>query len=52
MEDTPHAGGVMVVQVINVDAADGHTLWEEGLGFLDAHGPPQRTAWHLFAVRP
>ncbi|XFC38913.1 hypothetical protein ACEF39_001923 [Stenotrophomonas indicatrix] len=52
VEDTPHAGGVMVVQVINVDATDGHTLWEEGLGFMDAHGPPQRTAWHLFGVRP
>lgn len=51
-EDVPHAGGVMVVQVVNVDAADGHTAWEEGLGFLDAHGPPQNAAWHFFGVRP
>lgn len=51
-EDAAHAGGVMVVQVVNVDAADGHTAWEEGLGFLDAHGPPRKAAWHLFAVRP
>ncbi|MCI1053488.1 hypothetical protein MOQ26_20400 [Stenotrophomonas maltophilia] len=51
-EDVPHAGGVMVVQVVNVDAPAGHTAWEEGLGFLDAHGPPQNAPWHLFGVRP
>lgn len=52
LEEAPHAGGMMVVQVVNVDAADGHTAWEEGLGFLDAHGPPRKAAWHLFGVRP
>lgn len=52
LEEAPHAGGMMVVQVVNVDAADGHTAWEEGLGFLDAQGPPRKAAWHLFGVRP
>lgn len=52
MEETPHAGGEMVVQVVNVDAPDGPTVWEEGLGFVDWHGPAQKTAWHFFAVRP
>lgn len=52
VEETPHPAGKVSVTVFNEDAPDGHLEWEEGLWSLDASGPPVKTSWHLFGVRP
>ncbi|HDX0835659.1 hypothetical protein ABE587_16635 [[Pseudomonas] hibiscicola] len=52
VEETPHPAGEMSVVVFNENAPDGHLEWAEGLWSLDASGPPVKTSWHLFGVRP